>query len=224
MAETEYHVDSNHLGVRLAVLVAMIGGFIAGIVLIPRLLRLLGILSGLNIVLVVGGAFGLAFGLSWLVEAVLRQVWPSGRRLVVDESRMVLHEKEGEDTVINWDDVDVWSWCFAVDDRRQWVPRGWYCCALRLAQDSQAISPYSFFKPKNAKILPGWEAFEELISEKFAKRPGNEHLSAMVSEQIHIRAAEDERWQQGVEMKADDFVALLGVVQKRTSWPDRGVG
>jgi hypothetical protein len=223
MADVEYHVDSNHLGVRVAVLIAMIGGFIGGILAIPALLRLLGIASALNIILVVGGAFGLAFGLSWLVEAVLREVWPSGRSLAVKADQIVLQEKEGEDVVLDWGAVDVWAWCFAVDDRRQWVPRGWYCCALRLAQGTQTISPYSFFKPADANALPGWEAFEELISEKYASRPGNEHLAAMVSGQIHLRTAEDERWRQGAEMKADDFVALLEVVQQRTGWPEQAV-
>jgi len=223
MAETEYHVDSNHLGVRIAVLITMLGGFIGGIVGIPALLRLLGIASGLNILLVVGGAFGLAFGLSWLVEVVLRKVWPSGRSLGVKTDQIILREKDGENVTLAWNAIDMWSWCFAVDDRRQWVPRGWYCCALRLTEGGQAISPYSFFKPSDAQALPGWEAFQELISEKFAKRPGNEHLAAMVTDQTHLRAAEDERWQQGVEMKADDFVALLDEVQKRTGWPDKAV-
>lgn len=224
MYSERYPVDSNHLGVRITVLITMIGGFLAGIFAIPPLLRLLGILSALNILIVVGGAFGLAFGLSWLAEMVLRQVWPSGRSIEVSDEAIVLHEVDAENTVIRWQDgVDVWSWCFTIEDRRQWVPRGWYCCALRLAQDRIAIMPYSFFKPSDAQELVGWSAFQELISEKYANRPGNEHLASLMTDQIHLRAAEDERWRKGAEMKPVEFVALLAKVKQHTSWPDGGV-
>ena len=224
MQTERYHVDSNHLGVRIAVLIAMIGGFLAGLFSVPPLLRLLGLSSALNILIVIGGALGLAFGLSWLAETVLRQVWPSGRSLEVSDKKIVLHEANSEETVIRWQDgVDVWSWCFTIEDRRQWVPRGWYCCALRLAQDRSTIMPYSFFKPSDAQELIGWNAFQELISEKYANRPGNEHLASLMTDQIHLRAAEDERWQQGAEMKPDEFVALLEKVQQHTNWPDGGV-
>ncbi len=221
MTRATYHLDSNHLGVRLTVLVAMLVGFFGGIFAIPALLRLLRIQGGGWSLLSILGGLALAFGLSWLVEMLLRRVWRSGRVLEIDAEHITLREPNGQSLHLTCGEpVAVWAWCFVISDRRAWVPRGWYCVALRLAQDDRVIIPYTFVSPNDAKALPSWQVFEELISERLASRPGQEHLAQFLGEQEHLRAAESERWLSGAEMQPQDFAALIRVLEARLpNWP-----
>lgn len=222
---TIYRVDRNHLGVRMGVLVALLAGFAAGILLLPMLLRLVGLQGWPVSLLTIAGALGSAFGLSWIAENVLGSIWPSGRRLEVGSDRIALSGPEDEAVDIDLSQpVDVWSWCFTISDRRAWVPRGWYCAALRLAQQGKTITPYTFVKPSDAVRLPAWSAFDELISVKLASQPGQEHLAQFLDQQEHLRAAEGERWRNGAEMQPQDFAALIRLLQEKAEgWPPRGL-
>jgi hypothetical protein len=221
MINKTYRLDNNHLGVRVAVLIAMLAGFVGGLVGIPALIHLLGLQGSYWSLLTLAGALGLAFLLSWLAEVGLPRVWPSGRVMQVDGNGVSIRGGGLSPVDITWDKpIDIWSWCFAVNDRRAWIPRGWYCVALRLLQDGQVISPYTFLKPGDAQALPYRNSFEELISQKYASKPGQEHLAQFVAEQDHLRAAEAQRWDDGVEMRPADFSDLLGVLDGREdNWP-----
>ncbi len=225
MLRTVYRVDSNHLGVRLSVLVALVAGFVGGIVGVPALFRLVGVEGPLVTFATLAGALGAGFGVSWLAEAILPRIWPSGRRLEVEGDRLILRGPRGEHTELDLSrPLDVWSWCFVISDRRAWVPRGWYCVALRLAQDGQVILPYTFASPDEAERLPAWEAFEELISERAFARPGQEHLTQFYAQQEHLRAAESERWRNGAEIRPGDFAALVDLLAARLdNWPAQGI-
>jgi len=227
MSRTIYRVDSNHLGVRLSVLLALVAGFAGGVVGTPALLRLVGLQGPFVALLTVAGALGAAFGASWLAEAVLPHIWPSGRRLEVEGDRLILRGPRGEHVELDLSrPLDVWSWCFVISDRRAWVSRGWYCVALRLAQDGRVILPYTFASPSAAEKLPAWDAFEELISERAFARPGQEHLVQFYNQQEHLRAAEGERWRNGAEVRLQDFAELVRLLASRLdNWPawDRAV-
>lgn len=216
MAET-FRLDHNHSGVRFALLVAVGLGVAVGLLAVPPLLRALGLSPGVPMLVGVLSAVALAAGFSWLVERALRRIWPSGRTITVDDGQVHLRERSGDDAVVRWNgDVEVLSWCFVVNTRRAWVPRGWYCVALRIKQGDQLIIPYALAKPSLASELPLWEAFEELIPRKRASDFGEEVFAS----QEHLRDAEEQRWWVGGEMLFDDFAALVRAVYAHApGWP-----
>jgi hypothetical protein len=130
----------------------------------------------------------------------------------------VLRERSGEGIAIQWDKhINLLTWYFVVRQRRAWVQKGWFCAACRLNQDEKLVVVYSFLKPAVAQGLPQWPRFEELISQKQVPRRGEETQLRKLGEQAQLRAAERERWEDGAEMASDDFVALMGALDKHVT-------
>lgn len=212
--ETVFSLDRNHGGIRLVVLLVMFAtGVLALSFLMPAVVALLGLGGLADVCTTVAGALVFGVGASWLVERLLLRIWPSGRWLVINDDHVELRRRSEGPIAITWDDrVNVMGWYFVVTRGRTWVPKGWYCVACRLHQDDQIITPYAFMKPDDAEQLPQWRAFEHLVSRKHAPKRGEEHLLKKVTEQGQLRAAERDRWEDGVEMTADDFVKFVGLV------------
>ncbi len=224
-ATIQYKVDANHGGIRLVVLVILVGGSVLGFVAVSNLVETLTVGPG-EICLTVPGGLALGVTMAWVAERVLRVVWPSGRWIEVFPDRVTLHERSGEPVSIYTDKwVNVLSWHFVIRQRRVSVPRGWCCVALRMLQDENLIAPYAFVKPSVAESIPQWHAFEELISRKHAPKRGREHELKLISEQGHLRTAEKDRWNNGAEMQPADFIALVAELDARlASWPESEVG
>jgi hypothetical protein len=218
-----FPLDRNHVGIRLLVLVTMFGSAIIGLfIIMPTLTNLIGITALPQLCTTVTGALALGVGASWAIENLLLKVWPSGRWLVLDNQHVEL--RKGKQPIsIRWADrVNVMAWYFVINRGRTWVPKGWYCLAIRLSQNDQIMTPYTFVKPEEAQKLKQWPAFEMLVSRKQAPKRGEEHLLKKVTEQGQLRDAEKDRWQDGVEMTAQDFFALLETVDHNVAtWPDR---
>lgn len=217
-----YLLDRNHVGIRIAVLLVMIVTGVLGLfVVMPALLGLIGTTGLPDLCLSLAGAMMLGVGAAWAVERGLRAVWPSGRVLVRDGNGLQLRNSSGSERTIVWDErINILSWHFVIQRGRTWVPKGWYCLAFRLTQDDDVISVYTFMKPDAAKELPQWSAFEQLISRKAAPKRGEEHLLKLVAEQGQLRGAEHDRWQDGAEMQAQDFVELIAELDSRCAdWP-----
>ena len=212
-----YRVDPNHSGIRLVVLLAIGLGITAGLLGVPALLRRMGLPAGLPLLIGIVAAAVLAAGFSWITEHILRRVWPSGRTLEVGEDRVILHERRGSDISIDWGDgLGVLSWRFRITTRRAWVPRGWYCLAFCLKRESDSITVYTFASPKAAEEVTGWHSFVELIPRKQAPDVGKEVFAG----QEHLRAAEEQRWWAGAEMRLEDFEALACRVKANVpDWP-----
>ena len=218
----QFPLDTNHLGVRIAVLATMlIGGTLGLFVVMPAVVELVNVIAPASACLIVIGSLILGIGGAWVVERVLRQVWPSGRWLGLSGAMLTLSERSGDSKAVDLSQpISIHSWHFVVTRGRTWVPKGWYCMAYRVTQGEVSITPYTFIDPKNAEPLPQWSAFEELISRKRAPKRGEEHLLQKVSEQGELREAEENRWQDGAEMLPDDFVILLDAIDQSTdTWP-----
>ncbi|HOA24730.1 MAG TPA: hypothetical protein PK801_07910 [Aggregatilineales bacterium] len=219
MPQTVYRVDPNHSNLRLAVGFSLVIGFMAGYFGVRLLFSALGIEgSPLLLGLLVGALF--AVGVSLAAERVLRGRWPSGRELIVTDETVTLHEKTGEKTTLRWaEDIRVLAWGFTITSRRAWVPKGWICAALQLAKGDDMVTVYAFMKPEDARELPGWQAFVELIPRKEADR-----VPELFAEQEPLRVAEEARWWAGAEMEPDDFRAFAATVAERLpNWPEGGL-
>jgi hypothetical protein len=220
--EQRYPLDANHVGLRLTVLLTMIVSAALGLfVIMPTALNLLP-LTGLPELCLTGvGTLLIGVGVSWGVETALRSIWPSGRVLVMNGETLALRQRGGESAAVEWARrMNVLAWYFIIRRGRTWVPRGWYCAAFRLTQDETVITLYAFIKPEVASQMPQWPAFEELISRKQAPRRGDEHLLAKVGEQAQLRGAERDRWDDGAEMRAEDFAAFVAEIDARVpDWP-----
>jgi hypothetical protein len=214
--EDIYRLDRNHLGVRLIVMFAMLGSGVVGLFVVMPLITNVLDLTGLpELCVTVIGVLVIGVGLSWGIEAALRELWPSGSYLVADDSRIELRARRAEPSILNWDErINLSTWYFPISRGRSWVPKGWYCVACRLHQDEKIITPYAFFKPEEARKLPEWDTFELLVSQKSAPKRGDEHLLKKFGEQSQLRSAEKERWDSGVEMSARDFVSLMQRIDK----------
>jgi hypothetical protein len=215
-ALTVYNLDPNHTGKRFVVIAALVAGFIAGAILVSLLARGVGVIVGLRILLGIVGGGLLGAGLASLVEAFLRERWPSGRTLAVGPDRIVQRGPRGEEIALPWGEVEVRSWAFVVARHQAWVKKGWYCVALRLSVDEERVSPYTFLSPDQASALPGWDAFAVLIPRKKA----DDAPEAAFAAQEPLREAEKARWYAGGELDPADFAALVDVVSRRVeSWP-----
>jgi hypothetical protein len=222
MSPRIYQVDSNHVGIRLAVLgtFALIG-FVGAFIGIPALIRLLGLTNIPLFCLASIGGIALGAGAAWVLERVLMRVWPSGHTLRVDGAGLELKRRRSDPITISWADrISVLSWYFVVRRSRSWVPRGWLCLACHLRQDETMIIPYTFASPSVAGDLSQWAGFEELLPPP--PRPGvaDGHPVERASRQGQLHGAEGDRWMDGCELAAGDFADLIARLDERLAyWP-----
>ncbi|NDJ51841.1 MAG: hypothetical protein GYB68_02010, partial [Chloroflexi bacterium] len=153
-----------------------------------------------------------------IVERLLKQVWPSGHILTLEDSQIKVKRRSGEQAEIVWNQhVNALAWHFEIRKVRTRVPRGWYCVALQLNQDDESLALYTLIKPDEAQALPLWQHFEQLISRKRPPRKAGDDGPTLkeVTAQEQLWIAEKERWEVGLEMTPEDFAALLQVLAKR---------
>lgn len=217
MTPTTYRLDPTHMGLRVTLLgiffVSLIGGLFLAIALVVNVAHLP---SPFDVVGVFALAAGIALGVSWGAEKVLTQRWPSGRTLSISSDGLVLAERGGPSTRIDWDQrVNMMTWHFKIRKGRAWVPKGWYCAACQLKQDDAVIVPYTFVKPAIAETWADWKTFPELLPRKKVEKGSQEHLLSEIGAQAQLRYAEQDRWHFGVEMKPGDFAQLLAAVREK---------
>jgi hypothetical protein len=178
------------------VLAATVEGVTAGCVMLP-------IDVG---VLVAGG---------YTIERILKRVLPSRRSARLSDTALTIIDartKPPAKITFDWrETVNVRAWRFEVP-RRTRVPKGWYCMALYLLQDETEAVLYTFMPPVEAENVIGYHQFVRLRPRK--ETESNTDLNA-VAEQRRLLKLEDIRWDDGAEIKRDDFRALLAVMQRR---------
>lgn len=199
-------VDREHGGLRLAVLIAFI---VIGAVTFV-LLNLLISSSGLNLLAVLL-SFGAAFAGSALVERVLKNRWPSGRKVTMSRDSVRL-EKKGtlEREVRPTEEVSVILWTFTIKKRSR-VPKGWVMLACALENAAGHLTVYTFMPPAKAQAFADAALFKKIASKKELKGDNNplrEDLR-LAGEQRRLRDAENYRWLNGAEMTPDDFITYF---------------
>lgn len=217
MPETSYRVDHNHSGLRLTVLLSIVLGFIGGAFAAPPLVRAWAGADHTSLLVPLFGGTLVAAIMAWAVEKILKRVWPSGREIHLSADSLVLQEPRAADVELTQaKGISVQGWAFAITNRRAWVPKGWYCVALRASEGEGSITAYTFLNPDRAAGLPGWPAsFIQLLS-----RSELEDAPDIYESQAPLRSAEEERWWVGAEMLPAEFEALVAWLAARVPhWP-----
>lgn len=204
-----FTVDPEHGRLRLAVVIVFaisaVGGFLAIDALTPSV--------GLNILALIGG-FIVAYAVTALFERLLKQRWPSGRTVEVDASgvRMMQHGQVQQQISADKPTMTL-MWRFQTK-RRSRVPKGWFLLACALEQDDATVAVYTLMSPDQFKNLDKSERFKALKAKadpENATSRGRDDL-LLAGEQRRLLQAENQRWQIGGELSADDFSAYLATV------------
>lgn len=217
MSKIVYRVDHNHSKLRLTVLISIVLGFIGGAFAAPPLARAISGLEHTSLLIPLIGGAVVATAVAWVVERILKRVWPSGREIHLDGSGLVLQESNAANVELDQaKEIAVKSWSFAITNRRAWVRKGWYCVALRAQEGEGSITAYTFMSPERAAELPGWPGtFTQLLLSKEL-----EDAPDVYESQAHFRSAEEERWWIGAEMLPADFEGLVSWLAERVLyWP-----
>lgn len=212
-----FPLDQGHVGIRIGVFIALlVGGFVSFIIIMPAILSLFDMFGLPELCITVVGGIAISLGIAVLAEKVLQRVWPSGRWLRLNSGQLTLLDRDTERAVIEWAErVNILSWRITNRKERPWAPKGWHCMACRLLQNEQTIIFYAFVRPADARALPQWMAFEELMSAKTSSQKEEAAQLKQIGEQHQLRAAEKERWDHGVELTASDFAELLTEIHQR---------
>jgi hypothetical protein len=172
----------------------------------------------------IGGGIVIGLLVSAAGDRFLKRIWLSGRSLTVDQNRLDLHDKrKGKPPLlhITWAQrVNALTWRFTVRRGSARIPKGWVMLGLQLLQDESMVTLYTFMPEKTAVTLPEFPAFMLLAPR--ANLETNELPLRDKIEQRRLHKAEDERWQDGAELRRQDFQTLLAVMtQRMPDWQAR---
>jgi len=206
-------IDAEHFSVRFLVPVLAVALVI--VFHVAAQMALSGPLDGgsavcvvlpLDVLVLIAGGYA--------IERVLKRLLPSRRAAALSDDALVVTDARRSPpqvTRIEWDrTVNVAAWRFAVK-RRARVPKGWYCMALRLLQDEQEATFYTFMPPEESEHSLGADEFVRLRSRQEVESGAD--LSA-VAQQRRLLKLEDARWTDGAEISREDFHALLAALQR----------
>ncbi len=216
----ELAVDAEHIGVRTAIpllaVLGVVGGIILGSVIAPQIDEALSTLCVSLILAVVGLVTFTYFG-----ERLVKRFWTSGRTLLVDLSQITLLDKRKKPTVettLHWPNgIGIQAWYFIVTMGRSRVQKGWYCVSLRLLQRDQSMIIYTFLSPETAQSLEhftDWFVHLRPRQEREDLSVGDPHFAA---QQERFRRLESHRFYEGAELAAEDFLAVIELVNQHGS-------
>lgn len=206
-----FEVDAEHSGIRSALFAAFLVGGGLGYLIGAALFS-----GGSFSILAVLGAMVGAYVLSNVIERLLIGRWKSGRVVLVDEAGVRTVNKGQVQRAIAGDKLaNVLQWRFEVQKRAR-VPQGWYMIACALEQDDDYLPVYAFVSPKQFENMEDANRYPILLSKKDKKAEQDLRLAGV---QRRLQTAEGYRWEEGVEMSAQDFDAFMSRIQSQfSSW------
>ena len=204
-------IDAEHFSVRFLVPVVMVVVTIIFHLVAIRLLD--GAFEGVDpACVVVALDIVVLLGTGFVFERLLKRVMPSRRYAKLDDEQLVVIDGRSRPpavTEIAWDrKVNTLAWRFPVR-RRSRVPKGWYCMAVQLLQDDVEVIFYTFKAPDAAEATRGYNQFARLRPRRETEGSTDLHAAA---EQRRLLKLEDARWQDGAEVTANDFDALIAAL------------
>lgn len=229
------HVNPEHGGLRLAVLLSLFAGAFLGFILIRAILGWLN--DGFpDYTLLVSclGSILIAMVTVWVVEQILKRVWHSGQRLELNEEGVTLVNKTDKDIDIQWQgDVTCRHWTFKLSGfnraaRESRLPKNWVCLATMVQKDDKRIVVFSYMSPdKAAPLLDGTlgnleyhtidplDVYDSSIRIRMgpAFRP---EIPAAVLTGSNGRywLAEKRRWENGLELDPDDYKTFINFLSQ----------
>ena len=199
-----YEVDREHIRLRLGVVVVFVALWCVGFALVNAVIPSAGlnIVAGL-IAFVVAGIGGR------LIEPRLKQIWPSGRNLTLDDQgARITHNGQLQTSISAAATANVYYWRFKIP-RRGRMPKGWYVVACALQQDDTYLPVYTFASPDKAEQFNQITRFTELVSEKGKPNKAKAESLRAAGEQRRLHMAEEHRWHSGGELTNEDFEQFL---------------
>ncbi len=240
------HADPEHGGIRFAVLLALVFTYLAGFALLQLLLRWLAsgtILFDFATTISCVGAVPLALGCSWLVERYLKSYWTSGLAIELDENCLrFTGAKIGDETTgtIELDlnkRINLTHWYFRLAGypkagRERLVSDKWICLASQMQQDDKRIVTFTFAPPGQAEALIDNQELVELFHQislvQLYRDTGRRLWNAASRPEISADLlagpdgrywiAERRRWEEGVELTAEDFSTLIDQVAGKVAF------
>jgi hypothetical protein len=212
--EHVFPLDIEHGGIRLALPVLTVIGFVVGYVGSSAVIDTMKLDASAGCIsFFVGGLVAVITSL--LADRFLKRIWPSKRTLALNPERVRLQDqrKNREDVQIDWGgDLSMLAWRFEVSRRSSRIPKGWYMLGIQLTQGETDLTLYTFMSPKDAELLPTYRRFVPLQS-RAAINKGQGTLRE-ISEQRRLLKAEDARWMDGAEVRREDFAILLESISR----------
>jgi hypothetical protein len=237
------HADPEHGGIRLIVLLTIFLGLLGGFFLIRILLGVFAqdsVLSDFVTVISCFGAVPIAMGSAWVIENYLKKTWSSGLKIELNDRGIHFEASSGEDGPIETRDIEfakpvnLTNWYFKLKGypkagRERLVSDNWYCLANQIQQDGERIITYSYHPPEEANK---WvensdliEPFHQISLAQVYKESGARRWSAPNRPEVpssllagpdgRYWIAERRRWQEGLELTAEDFTALVETIQQK---------
>jgi hypothetical protein len=212
-----FPIDVEHNGIRLALPLITIGGGILIYLVLTQVLAALSPDGSVSCAAVIISLIG-ALGVAALADRVLKQIWPSGRTLTVNLAGLHLADKrKGRDVAVRlaWDQrINVLAWRFTVKRGSARVQKGWIMLGCQLVQDDEQLTLYAFVPSKVADEARFAE-FTQLVLRDVLEKGSLPLREA--NEQRRLLKAESERWQDGAELRREDFEKLVELLTERVS-------
>ena len=204
-----FNVDTEHGALRLTIMFIFIAGWVVAYIVLNALIPN----QGLNVIAMIG-SFVITAVTTQQLERVLKQRWPSGRTIQLDQSSIKLNDKANGQQIDAEKQVNVLLWRFAIK-RRARVPKGWYMVACALEQNENYLPVYTFMSPDDFDALKT-NHFTLLISQKETEKAEAKRTDLrLMGEQRRLHTAESARWMNGAEMTKVDFVNYVRALQEQ---------
>lgn len=187
------------------------------------------------------GALPLALLAIWLVENWLKSVWHSGLTLQLDSAGIYVEDRRDGGKIlapsapphIAWDKPFAQlNWYFRLSGyprggRERRVSAKWLCVCTELQQDDSRLNVYAFMPPEKAAIWTEGASSKasfhildprEVYDQGLRSRVGPPSRPSVPTTLLHSKdgrywLAERRRWEQGIELTAEDFALLMASAQ-----------
>jgi hypothetical protein len=203
-------VDAEHAGVRVGVPLAALAGGVLIFLVASAILNAISDAGPLScLALIVAGIGGLV--IAAMADRFLKQLWPSKRVLRVDDSGLQLidRRRRGSENVMHvaWASrINAIAWRFTVKRGSARINKGSIMLGVQLVQDDMSIILYTFAPSADADA-PRYKDFVQLMPRTVVAK-GDLPLRE-ANRQRRLLRLEDERWDDGAELLADDFAYLI---------------
>jgi hypothetical protein len=228
------NADTEHSGLRLAVLASFFVSFVLVFLILAAILRSFSgtLISDFYFALSCAGGVILAIGAAGLAEYIAKRRWSSGRSLTLNDGGLVAIVEPPEKLQFSWDGHNsVVRWYtrlrgYRRGGRERRVSADWLCVACQLQQDESRVIVFAYMPEDQAQSLMEDKRFQELRPGDFYKTnlfrrwftpPSRPDIptKVLVGKKGHFWLAERRRWNEGLELDIEDFFVLLDELDRQ---------
>jgi len=224
IGEMRFRADHEHSALRAAVMFVLVAAFT---VLFAALWYALensssDVFSSYAVALACISSLAASVAMAYLVESLLKKIWPSGRAVSIGSDWVRAITPSGEIIIDRDAEIARTLWQFKLagtrlGGRERRAPKSHICLAQELRQGENSILVHAFMHPNKAKkhlklaeiqqldiagLAPGRGQITRL-DQTFANRMPATLISGELG---RFWRAERRRWSQGLELTPDDFI------------------